>query len=86
EDLSHTFLSIAQENQIQYSADVVTNGYFLTKDAFEKLLSWNVRQFMVTIDGVGEMHDRTRHLAGGGGTFDQIIENLRAVKECSADF
>ncbi len=86
EDLSHTFLSIAQENQIQYSADVVTNGYFLTKEAFEKLLSWNVRQFMVTIDGVGEMHDRTRHLAGGGGTFDQIIENLRAVKECSADF
>ena len=30
----------------------------------------------VTLDGIGATHDATRHLAGGGPTFDRIVENL----------
>ena len=66
EELSNHFLLIAKENNIQYSCDLVTNGYLLTKDVFQRLLSWSINQFMITIDGIGEVHDNRRPLLGGG--------------------
>jgi len=32
------------------------------------------------VDGLKATHDATRHLRGGGGTFDRIVDNLRNVK------
>lgn len=86
EELSHSFLTSARENNIHYGADLVTNGYLLTKEVFQKLLLCEIRQFMITIDGVGEVHDSRRHFAGGGKTFDTIIENLLAIKEVKDQF
>lgn len=86
EELSNTFIAEAKEHEIDYSADIVTNGFFLTKEVFENLLSWEVRQYMVTIDGVQAVHDRRRHMAGGQGTFERIIENLKAIREVDGQF
>ncbi|MGG3469064.1 radical SAM protein [Neobacillus pocheonensis] len=86
EELSESFLAIAKENQIQYSCDLVTNGYLLTTEVFERLISWNINQFMITIDGIGEVHDRRRHLTGGGKTFDKILDNLMAIKDVPGSF
>lgn len=86
EELSESFLSIAKENNIHYSCDLVTNGYLLSKEVFQQLLSWNINQFMITIDGIGEVHDERRHLTGGGNTFDRIIENLTAIKDVPGSF
>lgn len=86
EELSASFRTTAAENQINYSADIVTNGYFLTKDVFQKLVSWDIRQFMITIDGIEAVHNQRRPLAGGGGTFKKIIENLKVVKESTDQF
>ncbi|MEH7072866.1 radical SAM/SPASM domain-containing protein [Neobacillus drentensis] len=86
EELSTHFLSIAEENNIQYSCDLVTNGYLLTKDVFQRLLSWNINQFMITIDGIGEVHDHRRPLLGGGKTFGKIIDNLLAIKDIPDSF
>jgi uncharacterized protein len=86
EELSKSFLEACEAHDISYFADISTNAWFLTRDVFDKLISWGVRTYMITIDGVGEMHDRTRHLAGGQGTFDRIIENLKAVKESDEEF
>lgn len=86
EELSNSFMAEAKENKIDYSADIVTNGFFLTREVLEKLLSWEVRQYMVTIDGVQAVHDSRRHMAGGQGTFERIIENLKAVKESTGQF
>ena len=86
EELSTHFLSIAKENNIHYSCDLVTNGYLLTKDVFQKLLSWNINQFMITIDGIGEVHDNRRPLLGGGKTFGKIIDNLLAIKDIPDSF
>ncbi|MFE8697471.1 radical SAM protein [Cytobacillus sp. FJAT-53684] len=86
EELSVSFLAAAKENKIDYSSDLVTNGYFLTKEVLQQLLSWEIRQLMVTIDGIGEIHDNRRHLAGGGKTFDRIIENLQAIKEVEGEY
>jgi uncharacterized protein len=86
EKLSESFLSVTKQNNIHYTCDLVTNGYYLTKDVFQQLLSWNINQFMITIDGVGEVHDRRRHLTDGGKTFDTIINNLLAIKEVQGSF
>ena len=32
------------------------------------------------IDGMREAHDATRHLMGGGPTFDVIMDNLRTIR------
>lgn len=86
EELSECFISIANENNIHYSCDLVTNGYLLTKEVFNRLLSWNINQFMITVDGVGEVHDSRRHLTSGGKTFDKIIDNLMAIKDVTGSF
>lgn len=85
-ELSESFLAIAEENDIHYSCDLVTNGYLLTKDVFQQLLSWNINQFMITIDGIGDVHDSRRHLTGGGKTFDKIMDNLMAIKDVPGSF
>jgi len=86
EDLSKTFHEAARLNDVAYSADISTNGYFLNKEVFQRLLAMDVRQFMVTIDGVEEVHDKRRFLLGGGNTFQDIIQNLQGAKESTETF
>jgi uncharacterized protein len=80
EELAPQFLRLAQEHDIAFTSDITTNGYLLTLERFQSLLRWNVRSYQVTIDGSRETHDAHRVLAGGGGTFDVIMSNLRAMK------
>lgn len=84
--LSQSFLTTAKKYNINYSADLITNGYFLTEDLFRSLLSWKIQQFMITIDGPDSIHDLRRPLIGGGGTFSKIVENLKRIKDINGDF
>ena len=75
--LSERFIDLAEKNGAEYSAEIITNGYLLTLEAAETLARCCVDKAQITLDGIGEAHDRTRHLAGGGATFERITENLR---------
>ena len=86
EELTSVFQKEARDHSVSYSADISTNGYFLTTEVFHKLLSMDVRQFMITIDGVEAVHDKRRFLIGGGKTFSEIMENLKAAKESTENF
>ena len=57
-------------------ASVLTNGYLLDHEMVRLLAANRVKSARVTVDGLGPAHDATRHLAGGGNTFDRIMENL----------
>lgn len=85
-ELSESFLADARNHNIEYTAEISTNGYFLTPELFKKLLNWQINRFMVTVDGTEEMHDARRVLSGGGKTFERIMENLRGIKELDAEF
>ncbi|MED4351255.1 radical SAM protein [Schinkia azotoformans] len=85
-ELSKSILDTVREHNISYTAEMTTNGYFLTPEKFRSLLSWNVRRFMITLDGMKEFHDSRRFLAGGGETFDTILGNLKAMKEIDEEF
>ena len=63
-----------------YSAIIITNGYLLNEKNIALLERCDVRIAQVTLDGLGEVHDRTRHLAGGGATFERIVSNLTENK------
>lgn len=86
EELTSLFQEEAKKHNVSYSADISTNGYFLSKEVFQKLLAMDVRQFMVTIDGVERVHDKRRFLIGGGKTYQNIMENLKSAKESSENF
>ena len=58
---------------------IITNGLLLTRDVVERLLPYGLQGVKITLDGDREMHNRMRPLRGGQGTFDRIIENIKAV-------
>lgn len=80
ESLSERLMALADERDGEYSASIVTNGYLLTQDVVDMLDRHKVTDAQITIDGLGPTHDATRHLAGGGGSFDRITTNLRTLK------
>lgn len=77
ESLSKRLIALTEEKGGEYSADIITNGYLLTPEMVAMLDAAKVSEAQVTIDGMHEVHDATRHLAGGGPTFDRIVSNLR---------
>jgi len=67
-------------------ANLTTNGERLEPETFRRLLALRVTDYQITLDGPAEVHDRTRVLAGGGGTFARIWANLVAMHEVEAEF
>lgn len=80
ESLSDRLMALAEKKGAEYWAGIITNGYFLTQENADMLGRCKVTSCQVTLDGIGAAHDATRHLAGGGGTFERIAGNLRNVK------
>ena len=80
ERLSNKFIEICNENNIEYSASIITNGYLLTKDVVESLKDLKVKFIQITVDGPKEIHDVRRPLINGDGTFDTIFRNLEECK------
>ena len=80
EALSARLMALAEQYGAEYSAEIVTNGYLLTREIVDMLDRCKVSMAQITLDGVGPEHDKTRHLAGGGPTYDRIAENLRTLR------
>ena len=78
--LSERLMVAAAEHGAQYHARIITNGYLLSQETADLLERASVEKAQITLDGLGPRHNATRHLAGGGPTFDRIAENLRTVK------
>lgn len=58
-----------------------TNGYLMTPDIIDKYLKLGLYKALISVDGVGSIHDKNRPLRSGGGTFDTVIKN---VSDCVA--
>jgi uncharacterized protein len=77
--LSDRLISLCDKKNINYSASIVTNGYFLTSEVAQQLYTRRCTYAQVTIDGVRDTHDRMRPLLSGRGSWDRIMGNLDAV-------
>lgn len=81
EQISKTLISFCEENHIGYSADIVTNGFLLSKPYAERLKGNKVKCAQITIDGLEETHNSRRKLKNGGRSFYQIIDNIELAKD-----
>ncbi len=81
EQISSQAIEICSYLKIPYSSCIITNGYLLTPNNIHKLLKMRVYEIQITIDGTEEFHDKNRTLAGGGGTFQKIINNLLYIRD-----
>lgn len=81
EDLAPFFLEKVEEHSLSYHSHMTTNGYLLTPDVAEKLLSWKILKYQITLDGPQEFHDRNRPTRTGQDTFWTIFGNLKALRE-----
>ncbi len=76
EKLSNELIRLCEENNIRYTASIISNGYLLRKEVAEKFEALKINSIQVTLDGPSEIHNKRRPLIGGQGTYDKIIENL----------
>lgn len=79
--LSNKFMQICNIRHLPYSADIVTNGFLLDADMFDMLYKLNVYNYMITVDGFKEQHDRRRYTHDGRGTYDVIVSNLLKIRD-----
>lgn len=77
ERLSAKLIAICEENKISYFANMITNGYLLTRDKIERFNDLKITSLQVTIDGMGETHNQRRPFVDGQPTFDVIMQNLK---------
>ena len=79
DSLSVRLMELANQHGAEYRASIITNGYLLDHSVLDILVRSKIEHMQITLDGLRENHDATRHLAGGGGTFDRIIRNLKEL-------
>ena len=76
ESLSKRLIEICNEKDITYNANIVTNGYLLTRDVVTKMNDLQISSIQITIDGTKDTHDARRPHVDGQGTYDTILKNI----------
>ena len=77
--LSERIINICSKTKTNYSASMVTNGYYLDIETAENLIKQQIPRVQVTLDGGQNMHDTRRVLKNGSGTYLQILSNIETV-------
>lgn len=65
----------SEETGIGLTAVILTNGVNLRPNDIAWIKENNIR-LMVSLDGVGELHDQFRSRRGGSGTFDRVAHTI----------
>lgn len=77
--LSTRLKTLAESHEKSWEFGLVTNGSLLASSLVGELIPLGLTRAQVTLDGPPRLHDRTRPLASGNGSFDLILNNLKAV-------
>jgi uncharacterized protein len=80
-DLSDSFIATCKREGVSYNAGITTNGSLLNGDVARMLLDRHVRRFQITLDGPAEAHNARRHLVSGKATYDDVLRNLRSLRD-----
>lgn len=80
--ISCKIISLCNENNIQYSSSIVTNGVLLDIDTAKILKEQcNVTNAQITIDGLRDLHNKRRRLKNNKDSFDIILKNIDDIKD-----
>ena len=67
---------ISRENDVKYSASIISNGYLLTETVAQTLVEHGIVSCQITLDGDKRTHDSRRYLDGKLPTFEKIVNNI----------
>ena len=67
---------LADEQGIEYSARMSTNGYLLTGTVAKELELLGIRNYKMSMAGCRENHDRKKRHKDGSATYDTILGNI----------
>jgi len=81
ESMSNFFINHCENHNVDYIATLITNGYLLNAKTATLLRSLKISSVQITLDGTETLHNKTRHLKSGDGTFSEIITNLRDIAQ-----
>lgn len=84
--MSENIINLCANNNVLYMSSVVTNGYLLTKEVAEKLISLGVNNFQITIDGPKNIHNKQRYSEGNKDTYSTILKNVYDLKDLKGNF
>jgi MoaA/NifB/PqqE/SkfB family radical SAM enzyme len=74
------FELIDYASQKRFSIDLLTNGALITEEVLNRLEDSNIFNVQVSIDGIGETHDRFR---GRDGTYQRAIDAIKLLKNAN---
>jgi uncharacterized protein len=77
-NISARLKGAAEARRVEYTFNLITNGTLLTRERVVELLPLGLSQAKVTVDGPRENHNRFRPFVSGAGSFDAIIQNVKA--------
>ena len=80
ETLHKYALQQAQEKKIELEGVILSNGTLLSKDKIERIRQLNLR-VMVSLDGIGAVHDIQRSFKEGTGSFQQTMNGIELLLE-----
>jgi uncharacterized protein len=76
--LSLRMIGLAKNNNLEYNADIITNGALLNSKNWKLLEECKIKNCQVTIDGCKSTHNKSRPLVGSNkNSYDLILENLK---------
>lgn len=84
--MSRRLREVAGELGATAAFSMTTNGYLLTPQMFDDCLDAGVQTFQISLDGLKDEHDCKRVAVDGDGTYDVIMQNLRAMRTTDRDF
>ena len=73
--------SWGEANNIGVNIHIISNGTLFTPKIVAKLAKLPVTTIMITIGGPKEVHDKIRPYKNGKGSYDDIINSLKLLKE-----
>lgn len=69
---------MTEVSQMGFDWGMVTNGVLITDEIIKKMKKSGMKTITVSLDGMGETHEKLRHLPG---SFPRIIENIKKLKK-----
>lgn len=84
-EMSIALMNFCKAYDIEYSADITTNGFALNRQRCEELISClNVKRYIITVDGPENIHEKRRPLLSCKPSFPVIWRNMETLVEMGA--
>ena len=77
--LSDSFMKSCNRHRVKYTSSMTTNAYLLTPKVFRFLLDRQIKGYQITLDGPEKLHNDSRKMVNGKGTYRTILNNLIGI-------